>query len=215
MANAAELSFRTVEAPAAGDHLAERSGGDDSVCRGVPDARRAVHLRSRSAVRAHVRGELREGIVGAKIVICNDYEFELIRQKREMGEDEVLRRCRGADRDAGRRVARSIHARREHGRDGRAALPDRGSDWSRRCVSRRVDEGPGHRRVVSGSAPSSGAWRPRTRWSTLAVRATPTRWRSSRRGTRSTSARRLRCRSTVERFPALRVSMVTSTRCRS
>jgi adenosine kinase len=35
--------------------------------------------------------ELRDGIVGARTVICNDYEFELIRQKCEMGEDDVLR----------------------------------------------------------------------------------------------------------------------------
>jgi adenosine kinase len=34
--------------------------------------------------------ELRDGIAGARIVICNDYEFELIRQKTGMGEDDVL-----------------------------------------------------------------------------------------------------------------------------
>jgi adenosine kinase len=34
--------------------------------------------------------ELREGITGAHIVICNDYELELIRQKTEMGEPEIL-----------------------------------------------------------------------------------------------------------------------------
>jgi adenosine kinase len=34
--------------------------------------------------------ELRDGIVGARIVICNDYEFELIRQKTGMGEGDVL-----------------------------------------------------------------------------------------------------------------------------
>src|SRR2546422_608011 len=33
--------------------------------------------------------ELRDGIAGARLVICNDYEFELIRQKTGMGEDEV------------------------------------------------------------------------------------------------------------------------------
>jgi len=35
-------------------------------------------------------GELKDGIKGAHILICNDYEFELIRQKTEMGEKEVL-----------------------------------------------------------------------------------------------------------------------------
>ena len=34
--------------------------------------------------------ELRDGIAGAHIVICNDYELELIRQKTEMGEREIL-----------------------------------------------------------------------------------------------------------------------------
>src|SRR5204862_6186287 len=34
--------------------------------------------------------ELKDGISGAHILICNDYEFELIRQKTGMGEKEVL-----------------------------------------------------------------------------------------------------------------------------
>src|SRR5258707_10112204 len=34
--------------------------------------------------------ELKDGVVGAYIVICNDYEFELLRQKTGMGEKEVL-----------------------------------------------------------------------------------------------------------------------------
>jgi adenosine kinase len=34
--------------------------------------------------------ELADGIKGAHILICNDYEFELIRQKTGMGEKEVL-----------------------------------------------------------------------------------------------------------------------------
>jgi adenosine kinase len=35
--------------------------------------------------------EMRDGIVGARIVICNDYEFELIRQKTSWNEADVLR----------------------------------------------------------------------------------------------------------------------------
>src|SRR3954467_1016346 len=34
--------------------------------------------------------ELKDGLSGAHILICNDYEFELIRQKTGMGEKEVL-----------------------------------------------------------------------------------------------------------------------------
>src|SRR5262249_51398530 len=35
-------------------------------------------------------GELRDGITGAAIVICNDYEFELIRQKTSVDESTIL-----------------------------------------------------------------------------------------------------------------------------
>jgi adenosine kinase len=34
--------------------------------------------------------ELRDGVVGAHMVICNDYEFELLRQKTGMSEQDVL-----------------------------------------------------------------------------------------------------------------------------
>src|SRR5262249_48598755 len=36
--------------------------------------------------------ELREGAVGATVVIANDYEFELLRQKSGLDEAEILRR---------------------------------------------------------------------------------------------------------------------------
>ena len=35
--------------------------------------------------------ELTEGIVGAYLVICNDYEMELIREKTQMSEADILR----------------------------------------------------------------------------------------------------------------------------
>ena len=64
------------------DHLAERSGRDGAVRGGVPHARHSVHLGSGSAVRADVgRRAGAKASRGASIVICNDYEFELIRQK--------------------------------------------------------------------------------------------------------------------------------------
>ena len=37
--------------------------------------------------------ELKAGIIGAAILICNDYEFELIRQKTGLGEGQVLEHC--------------------------------------------------------------------------------------------------------------------------
>src|SRR5437762_474872 len=36
--------------------------------------------------------ELRDGLVGASILICNDYEIELLRQKTEMTEGDLLAR---------------------------------------------------------------------------------------------------------------------------
>ena len=90
MANAAELSFRTVEDcglaiispndPAAMIQYAEE-------CRttGVP------FIFDPGQQCARMSGDdLRAGIAGAKLVICNDYEFELIRQKTGMSEADVL-----------------------------------------------------------------------------------------------------------------------------
>ena len=39
--------------------------------------------------------ELRQGIEGAALVICNDYELELIRQKTGFGEAEILAHAGG------------------------------------------------------------------------------------------------------------------------
>jgi adenosine kinase len=90
MAHAAELSFRTVKDaglvivspndPAAMVQYAEE-------CRtlGIP------YIFDPGQQCARMSGaELRDGVVGARVVICNDYEFELIRQKTEMGEADVL-----------------------------------------------------------------------------------------------------------------------------
>ena len=35
--------------------------------------------------------ELKEGVVGATVLICNDYEFELLRQKTGMTEADIRR----------------------------------------------------------------------------------------------------------------------------
>jgi adenosine kinase len=90
MANAAELSFRTVEDasmviispndPAAMVQYAEE-------CRtlGIP------YIWDPGQQCARMSGdELREGLAGSAIVICNDYEFELIRQKTGLDEAAVV-----------------------------------------------------------------------------------------------------------------------------
>jgi adenosine kinase len=86
MANAAELSFRTV-GPC---RLAIISPNDPAAmvqyageCRtlGIP------YVWDPGQQCARMSGEeLRDGAVGAALVICNDYEFELIRQKSGMDE---------------------------------------------------------------------------------------------------------------------------------
>jgi adenosine kinase len=90
MANAAELSFRTVDGirmviispndPAAMVQYAEE-------CRtlGIP------FIWDPGQQCARMNGdELRAGLDGSAIVICNDYEFELIRQKTGLDEDGVF-----------------------------------------------------------------------------------------------------------------------------
>lgn len=91
MANAAELSFRTVQAPglviiAANDPAAMVQYAEECRVLGIP------FIFDPGQQCARMSGaELRDGIAGARLVICNDYEFELIRQKCEMSEGDVLR----------------------------------------------------------------------------------------------------------------------------
>ena len=90
MAHAAELSFRTVN----GCGLAIVSPNDPAAmvqyseeCRtmGIP------YIFDPGQQCARMSGdELNAGIVGATIVICNDYEFELLRQKAGVSEDGIL-----------------------------------------------------------------------------------------------------------------------------
>ena len=90
MANASELSFRTVDHP--GLVIISPNDPDAMVqyaeeCRtlGIP------FIFDPGQQCARMSGdELRDGISGARMLICNDYEFELIRQKAGMGEDTVL-----------------------------------------------------------------------------------------------------------------------------
>jgi adenosine kinase len=90
MANAAELSFRDV--PDCG--LAIVSPNDPGAmlqyaeeCRtlGIP------YIWDPGQQCARMSGdELKAGLTGATIVICNDYEFELLRQKTGLDEEEIL-----------------------------------------------------------------------------------------------------------------------------
>ena len=93
MANAGELSFRTVEGLAA-DGLVIISPNDPEAMVQYAEECSTMGIKyiwDPGQQCARMDGaQLKDGIVGAHIVICNDYEFELIRQKTGMQEADVL-----------------------------------------------------------------------------------------------------------------------------
>lgn len=92
MAHAAELSFRT----AGPVDLVIISPNDPAAMTQYAEECRAMGLRyifDPGQQCARMSGdELADGITGAHMVICNDYEMELIRQKTGLGEAEILGR---------------------------------------------------------------------------------------------------------------------------
>jgi adenosine kinase len=90
MANAGELSFRTVE----DCRLAIVSPNDPGAMLQYAEECRALgipYVWDPGQQCARMSGvELRDGLVGAALVICNDYEFELIRQKTGLDESAIL-----------------------------------------------------------------------------------------------------------------------------
>jgi adenosine kinase len=92
MAHAGELSFRQVD----GCGLAIISPNDPEAMVQYADECRALdipYIFDPGQQCARMTGtQLAEGIVGATIVVCNDYEFELIRQKTGLGEADILAR---------------------------------------------------------------------------------------------------------------------------
>jgi adenosine kinase len=91
MANAAELSFRTV----ADCGLVIISPNDPAAMVQYAEECRTLKIRyifdpGQQCTRM-TGDELQDGIAGASIVIANDYEFELIREKTGLSEPDVLR----------------------------------------------------------------------------------------------------------------------------
>jgi adenosine kinase len=90
MANAGMLSFRTVTDPS----LVIISPNDPQAMVQYAEECRTLRIPfifDPGQQCARMSGEdLRNGVNGARVVICNDYEFELIRQKTELSEDQVL-----------------------------------------------------------------------------------------------------------------------------
>jgi len=93
MANAGELSFRTVDGLAE-DGLVIISPNDPEAMVQYAEECSTMGIKyiwDPGQQCARMDGtQLKDGIVGAHIVICNDYEFELIRQKTGMQEADVL-----------------------------------------------------------------------------------------------------------------------------
>jgi adenosine kinase len=92
MANAGELSFRTV--PDVGltiigpnDPGAMVQYAEECRTLGIP----YIYDPGQQCARSSPE-ELRAGIIGATYLICNDYEFELIRQKTGLDEQQILER---------------------------------------------------------------------------------------------------------------------------
>src|SRR5436190_10479066 len=117
MANAAELSFRTV----AGARMVIISPNDPAAmvqyseeCRtlGIP------YLWDPGQQCARMSGdELREGLVGATLVICNDYEYALIQQKTGLDEAAILSHTRALV------VTRGENGSSIHDASGRVDIP--------------------------------------------------------------------------------------------
>ncbi len=93
MAHASELSFRT----AGRVDLAIISPNDPAAMTQYAEECRTLAVRfifDPGQQCARMSGpELADGLNGADVVICNDYEFELIRQKTGLGEAEILSRA--------------------------------------------------------------------------------------------------------------------------
>ena len=93
MAHAAELSFRTV-GPV---DLVIVSPNDPAAMTQYAEECRTLGIRfifDPGQQCARMSGpELADGINGAHVVICNDYELELIREKSGLGESDILQRA--------------------------------------------------------------------------------------------------------------------------
>ena len=117
MANAGELSFRTLEAC----DLAIISPNDPGAMVQYAEECRTLGIRyifDPGQQCARMDGdELTAGVKGAAIVICNDYEFELLRQKTGFGEADILAQSEALV------VTRGEHGCWVYTRRGRAEVP--------------------------------------------------------------------------------------------
>jgi adenosine kinase len=93
MANAGELSFRTIPGLTANGLVIVSPNDPEAMVQYAQEcaAMRVKYIWDPGQQCARMDGAgLRAGIIGAHLVVCNDYEFELIRQKTGMSEGDVL-----------------------------------------------------------------------------------------------------------------------------
>ena len=128
MANAGELSMRTV--PGIKDALVIISANDpDGMLQWAEECARWASSTSGIPGQQCTRMEgsqLKDGIIGAFMVIFNDYEFELIRQKTGMTEADVLQQAPLLVVTKGEKGC-TIHTK-DGGEDVPAVTPDRIED---------------------------------------------------------------------------------------
>ena len=151
MADAGELSFRTVDDCG----LAIISPNDPGAMVQYAEECRTLgisYIFDPGQQVARMSGdELRDGTIGATIVICNDYEYEILKQKTGLDEAEILRHSDALIVTRGEHGSSIITKTEQVHVVAVDAAPHRRSDRRRRCVPRRSDEGTCGGVAVRGS----------------------------------------------------------------
>ena len=154
MANAAELSFRD----ASGASLAIISPNDPQAMVQYAEECRTIGLPfiwDPGQQCARMDGaDLAAGLSGSEIVICNDYEFELIRQKTGIGEAEILSHTGALVITRGEAGCSIYTADGPRRCAGGAAGKDRRPDGGRRRLPQRLHERAGASRRLRRVRPA-------------------------------------------------------------
>ncbi len=167
MANAAELSFRT-----AGDvRLTIISPNDPAAMTQYAEECRTLEIPfifDPGQQCARMSGEaLLDGLRGAAVLIVNDYELELLKQKTGLDEEALIAHTGILVVTQGRARLVADDRERPHRRGRRDAASHRRSDRCRRRLPRRPDEGDGGRPGSADLGPAGqrrGHLRARASW---------------------------------------------------
>ena len=196
MANAAELSFRSVAGLGRDDLVIISPNDPDAMVQYAQEcsALGIPYIWDPGQQCARMDGpQLAEGVSGAFVVIVNDYEFELLRQKTGDGRGRDPATGAGARRHARRAGCTVLSEGRPSRRARGAAGAHRRSDGRRRRIPRRIHERAGGRGAYEvcarlGSVAATYALEHLGGTSHAYTR------HQFAAGTRSTSVRSLRCR---------------------